>query len=219
MSYAEYKKVPMEEPLIASWGLALHPLDVTRLKAGFVSQDMDDKWDIIVEDPDEKNGISVHFMRSWTGREIYTLHLRETVIRNHENKEKKENKISRQSSKEDQQILASQIDPDNTEAVESGIVPASKTSSFCIDSITWEGDKNSIRIDDEQAKKEAVFLARCHLGCEFKTLPDYDASIFWTHPAYNIQKEDANQDESVKDEPAKEVPRGLFMHAHGLYRR
>jgi len=66
---------PMKEPLTASWGLPISDADVEKLKAGLRSRNMDEKWEILVEDPDEIGNISVHILRSWLHEDCYILHI------------------------------------------------------------------------------------------------------------------------------------------------
>lgn len=66
---------PMKEPFKASWGLSISDADVEKLKAGFKSQSMDDKWDLLVEDPDKNGGMSIHIVRNWLQEEAYILHV------------------------------------------------------------------------------------------------------------------------------------------------
>ena len=36
---------------------------------------MDDKWDILVENPDENGNLSIHIIRSWVKEPAYILHI------------------------------------------------------------------------------------------------------------------------------------------------
>ncbi|KAK2601689.1 hypothetical protein QQS21_004764 [Conoideocrella luteorostrata] len=74
-TYKRGSKDPMKEPLTASWGVPISDADVEKLKAGLQSRSMDDKWDMLVEDPDEKGGLSIHIIRSWLQEECYILHI------------------------------------------------------------------------------------------------------------------------------------------------
>ncbi|KAI0405189.1 hypothetical protein F4802DRAFT_187186 [Xylaria palmicola] len=74
-AYERGSKEPMKKPLTAPWGLPVSDADVEKLKAGFKAQSMDDKWDILVEDPDESGNISVHILRSWLQEACYVLHI------------------------------------------------------------------------------------------------------------------------------------------------
>ncbi|KAI0119019.1 hypothetical protein F4814DRAFT_410239 [Daldinia grandis] len=74
-TYERGSKKPMKEPLTAPWGLPISDADVEKLKVGFKSQSMDDKWDMLVEDPDEDGNISLHIIRSWLQEESYILHI------------------------------------------------------------------------------------------------------------------------------------------------
>ncbi|ROW14395.1 hypothetical protein VPNG_03975 [Cytospora leucostoma] len=66
---------PMKEPLTAPWGLPISDADVEKLKVGFRSRDMEDRWDILIEDPDEKGNVSIHILRSWLQEDCYILHI------------------------------------------------------------------------------------------------------------------------------------------------
>jgi hypothetical protein len=74
-AYVRGSKQPMKKPLTEPWGLAISDADVEKLKVGFKSRDMDDKWDMLVEDPDENGGISIHILRSWHQEPAYILHI------------------------------------------------------------------------------------------------------------------------------------------------
>lgn len=65
---------PMKEPLTASWDLPISDADVEKIKVGFKSFSMDDKWDLLVEDSDENGNISVHIIRNWLQEDCYILH-------------------------------------------------------------------------------------------------------------------------------------------------
>lgn len=53
-----------------------------------------------------------------------------------------------------------------------------------VQGITWEGNKAGLQCGAQQAKKEAVMLARSLLQCEFEKLPHYPSSVFWDPNAY-----------------------------------
>lgn len=55
-----------------------------------------------------------------------------------------------------------------------------------IEAITWEQNKGGIRISEEQAKKEVVIITRRVLECGFDSLPEYDVSDLWNHPAAQL---------------------------------
>ncbi|KAI6086056.1 hypothetical protein F4821DRAFT_239248 [Hypoxylon rubiginosum] len=73
--YERGSKTPMKEPLTASWGLPISDTDVEKLKVGFKSKSMDDKWDMLIEEPDENGNISLHIIRHWVQQECYILHI------------------------------------------------------------------------------------------------------------------------------------------------
>ncbi|KAI0845881.1 hypothetical protein F5Y00DRAFT_245149 [Daldinia vernicosa] len=74
-AYERGSKKPMKEPLTAPLDLPISDEDVEKLKVGFKSQSMDDKWDLLVEDPDENGNISLHIIRNWLQEECYILHI------------------------------------------------------------------------------------------------------------------------------------------------
>ncbi|CAH0033328.1 unnamed protein product [Clonostachys rhizophaga] len=53
---------PINEPVTSPWGLPVSSEDLEKLKAGFRTRSMDDKWDLLVEDPDDKGNISLHIL-------------------------------------------------------------------------------------------------------------------------------------------------------------
>jgi hypothetical protein len=64
----------MVDPATVSWGLSISSTDFEKLKAGFESSEMEDKWTISVENLEHSGGkISITFMRSWTGQTLYKL--------------------------------------------------------------------------------------------------------------------------------------------------
>ncbi|KAI7925715.1 hypothetical protein M9X92_003150 [Pyricularia oryzae] len=47
-----------------------------------------------------------------------------------------------------------------------------------ITAITWDnGYERSYEAPGERAKKQAVYLCRCSLRCDFGTLPEYDYDV------------------------------------------
>ena len=73
--YEHSSKTRMKEPLIAPWGLPISDADLEKLKVGFRSQSMDDRWDVLNEDPDKDGNISIHILRSWLQEDCYILHI------------------------------------------------------------------------------------------------------------------------------------------------
>ncbi|KAG4031162.1 hypothetical protein MFRU_010g02870 [Monilinia fructicola] len=66
---------PMKEPLTASWGLPISDTDMKKIKVGSRSRNMDEKWNILIEDPDENGNISLHIIRCWAQQECCILHI------------------------------------------------------------------------------------------------------------------------------------------------
>lgn len=73
--YERGSKKPMKKPLTAPWDLPISDADVEKLKVGFKCRIMDDKWDMLIEDPDENGNISLHILRSWLQEPCYILHI------------------------------------------------------------------------------------------------------------------------------------------------
>lgn len=157
-AYERGSKKPMKAPLTAPLGVPISNADVAKLKIGFKSHSMDDKWDLLIEDPDENGGFSVHILRSWLQDECYVLH-----------------------------VVATKPSPpsppnnDKDDAHDTGDRGVHGTE---IQSITWEGDQAGLQCSAEQAQKEAVMLVRGWLHCELETLPHYPSSMFWDPSGY-----------------------------------
>jgi hypothetical protein len=73
--YDRRSRKPMKAPLTSPLNLPISDLDLEKLKVGVRSRDMDDKWDILVEDPDEDGSVSIHIIRSWLQEECYIFHI------------------------------------------------------------------------------------------------------------------------------------------------
>jgi hypothetical protein len=75
--YEHSSKKPMKEPLTASLDVHISDEDVEKLKVGLRARSMEDKWDFLIEDPDENDNISLHILRSWCGKQddCYVLHI------------------------------------------------------------------------------------------------------------------------------------------------
>lgn len=74
-AYERGSKKPMKAPLTVPWGLPISDVDVAKLKVGYKSQSMDNKWDLLIEDPDDNGGFSVHILRNWLQEECYIFHV------------------------------------------------------------------------------------------------------------------------------------------------
>jgi hypothetical protein len=70
-------KKPMKEPLTAPLDVSVSDADVEKLKVGLRARSMDEKWDFLIEDPDENGNTSLHILRSWCGtqEDDYVLHI------------------------------------------------------------------------------------------------------------------------------------------------
>ncbi|KJR89262.1 uncharacterized protein SPSK_06727 [Sporothrix schenckii 1099-18] len=69
----------MQEPMSAAWGLVLSAADWAKLRAGLAARDMDDRWRFVVDTADRSGVVTIHVQRSWTGTELYALHVQPGV--------------------------------------------------------------------------------------------------------------------------------------------
>ncbi|KAH7561568.1 hypothetical protein J3E72DRAFT_437162 [Bipolaris maydis] len=60
-------------PQITSWNIFLPPSQIYSLYLGHAPQEMEDKWFIYSEGPDQAGKLKVHFHRSWTGTKVAEL--------------------------------------------------------------------------------------------------------------------------------------------------
>ncbi|KAG6368639.1 hypothetical protein INS49_002852 [Diaporthe citri] len=74
-TYERGLRKPMKKPLTAPWDLPISDADVEKLIVGFRSRSMDDKWDLLIEEPDENGNMSIHIIRNWLQEECYILHI------------------------------------------------------------------------------------------------------------------------------------------------
>ncbi|KAF2156293.1 hypothetical protein K461DRAFT_275412 [Myriangium duriaei CBS 260.36] len=73
-TYRRSSNKPMRDPHTASWVVPISEADWDKFQAGSRAQDMDERWNLLVERLDEKGGISLHIMRSWTQEDCYIVH-------------------------------------------------------------------------------------------------------------------------------------------------
>ncbi|KAF1970906.1 hypothetical protein BU23DRAFT_510892, partial [Bimuria novae-zelandiae CBS 107.79] len=64
---------PIKDPATAEWGLAINRVDYEKLLEGFSPRDMDDKWMCRTDKPDAHGNTIVHWYRSMTDMEFYTI--------------------------------------------------------------------------------------------------------------------------------------------------
>ncbi|TLD23161.1 hypothetical protein PspLS_07640 [Pyricularia sp. CBS 133598] len=71
----KYRMKPISQPLTAPWGLSISEADVGKLKVGYRSRSMDNKWDLLIQDPDNKGGWTIYIIRNWQYHTCYILHV------------------------------------------------------------------------------------------------------------------------------------------------
>lgn len=59
-TYERGSRNRMKKPLTEVWGLVTSDADVEKLKIGLKARNMDDRWEILVEDLDVKGNLSIH---------------------------------------------------------------------------------------------------------------------------------------------------------------
>ena len=71
---------PLSRPVTSPWGLHITPAAIATLTHGFIPREMEDKWFVYAEGPDDAGVLRVRFFRSWTGFEIAVLVIRGPVV-------------------------------------------------------------------------------------------------------------------------------------------
>lgn len=66
----------MHEPMSVAWGVVLSDTDWNKLRIGLQARDMDDRWLYNVDEIDASGVITIHIQRSWTGIELYAIHVK-----------------------------------------------------------------------------------------------------------------------------------------------
>jgi len=63
----------MEAPATASWDQSISEADFSKLKAGYEALNMNHRWEVEADEPDENGILSIHISRSWTQIDQYIL--------------------------------------------------------------------------------------------------------------------------------------------------
>jgi hypothetical protein len=66
----DWKTKPMKSPKTIAWKVPIQPPQLARTLMGFRPSEMEDKWFVYADGPDNDGKISVHLIRSWTGFRI-----------------------------------------------------------------------------------------------------------------------------------------------------
>ncbi|TEY74765.1 hypothetical protein BOTCAL_0070g00320 [Botryotinia calthae] len=66
----------MKDSATAQWNIHINSSDLIKLKTGFESADMNDRWDITPKEADENGIIYIHISRSWTQEDHFILALK-----------------------------------------------------------------------------------------------------------------------------------------------
>lgn len=69
----------MENPATARWGVRISSKDFAKLRRGFVPEMMEQRWRCFADDPDPQGFTAIHITRSWTGRKVITLKVKDDV--------------------------------------------------------------------------------------------------------------------------------------------
>ncbi|PVH97621.1 hypothetical protein DM02DRAFT_616412 [Periconia macrospinosa] len=62
-----WQKKPIQKPLTATWNQSIPHNDIVKLLNGFKPREMEDKWFVYADGPDNCGNAVVHMHRSWTG--------------------------------------------------------------------------------------------------------------------------------------------------------
>ncbi|KAI1264520.1 hypothetical protein F5Y18DRAFT_428149 [Xylariaceae sp. FL1019] len=71
--YDEQSLETIQKPKTAGWDASIPASQLIRLLNGFSPSQMEDKWFVYAEGPDERGEVVVHMHRSWTGYENIRL--------------------------------------------------------------------------------------------------------------------------------------------------
>ncbi|KAE8442094.1 hypothetical protein EG329_003852 [Mollisiaceae sp. DMI_Dod_QoI] len=69
----DWETEPFIAPVTCPWNLSLTPAQISKLILGFEPVEMEDKWFVFADGPDEGGGVRVNFFRSWTGNKIFEV--------------------------------------------------------------------------------------------------------------------------------------------------
>ena len=72
---SEFNAKPFVTPIISSWNQPVPGAEVPKLLNGFDAPEMEDKWIVYADGPDEQGQATVHMLRSWTGFKMMELKL------------------------------------------------------------------------------------------------------------------------------------------------
>lgn len=70
-----HRLTPIRRPAEAAWAVKVDHDGVERLLRGYPPREMEDKWIVASDGPDENGSFTVHFHRSWTGLEIARMEM------------------------------------------------------------------------------------------------------------------------------------------------
>jgi hypothetical protein len=78
----DWQTKPFSKPVTSTWNATVPSTAITKLLNGFLPEEMEDKWFVYAEGPDEldEGGTArVHMYRSWTGFKTVELKMRLSV--------------------------------------------------------------------------------------------------------------------------------------------
>lgn len=72
---SECNAKPFVTPIASPWNQPVPSAEVPKLLNGFAAREMEDKWIVYADGPDEQGRATVHMLRSWTGHKMAELKL------------------------------------------------------------------------------------------------------------------------------------------------
>lgn len=76
---ADWNVHRIQNPVLSTWNFNLSPNDTMKLFAGFRPAEMEDRWMISADDPDNSGIFIVHLYRSWTSQEVFQIMAKMTL--------------------------------------------------------------------------------------------------------------------------------------------
>lgn len=134
----------INRPKAAELRFSLSDADVTKILNGFHPRDMEERWLILSDGPDDMCNIVSHLYRSWTGYEMYRL-----------------------------KITAPRFGSSSARAAETGEgddVHQARVKEIIWES-RGDNDYGGWKVGESQAKWEAIRICRGVLGCKLENAP------------------------------------------------
>ena len=68
--YTDWQTKPFQKPITSQWRLVISKDDLPKLLNGVKPEQMEDKWFVYADGPNDEGEVRIHFHRSWTGFKV-----------------------------------------------------------------------------------------------------------------------------------------------------